>query len=442
MLVMKFGGSSVASRSQIEKVLAIVRDHLPAQPVVVSSAHKGITNGLVAAARAAASGQPGPYPVVERQREIAADLGCAPDLLAPLLAELEELLHGIRLVRGLGARLLDHVSSFGERMAVRVIADFFTRNGLPAQAHDVWDLGFVTDDHFGQARPLPGFPDRVRTAFATLPEGPVPIVTGFVGKDTEGRITTVGRNGSDLTATLLGAALGAEEIQIWSDTDGIMTADPSVVATARNIPVMHRAEAAELGFFGSRVLHPATLEPADQAGIPVRVRNTNRPDHPGTLIADEMDRERSVTSIAYKEGQTVVTVRTARMFEQAGFLAELFQVMHRHGIIVDVIATSEISVSFTTHTTAGLDRAAEELERAGHDVAVRHGFSILVVVGAMLPSIPGIAARVLQAMADAEVNVQMVSYGFSSISFSMIVRDEDVARAVPVLHAMFFEGEL
>jgi aspartate kinase len=157
---------------------------------------------------------------------------------------------------------------------------------LPADAYDVWDLGFVTDGEFGRARPLEGFEGRVRAAVAKLPPDRVAFVTGFVGKTERGDVTTVGRNGSDLTATLLGAALGAEEVQIWSDTDGIMTADPSVVGSARNIPHMLFDEAAELAYFGSRVLHPSTLLPAMKARIPVRVLNTNRPDHRGTVVQE------------------------------------------------------------------------------------------------------------------------------------------------------------
>ena len=210
MLVMKFGGSSVADRAQIEKVLGIVKGRLGRGPVVVCSAHKGITDALVNAARAAARGELDPATVIDRQRAIADALGCPEDLLAPLFAEIRDLLRGVSLVKELSPRSLDYISSFGERMSVRCIADFLARNGVPAQPYDVWDLGFITDSHFNRARPLPGFQKRVKAAFAEkIPAGTVPVVTGFVGKNEAGEITTVGRNGSDLTATLLSAALGA-----------------------------------------------------------------------------------------------------------------------------------------------------------------------------------------------------------------------------------------
>ena len=438
MIVMKFGGSSVADRQQIEKVTRIVREHAGRRPVVVSSAHKGITDGLVAAARRAAGGEESDA-VIEHQERVRAELGCDAGLLAPFYAEIRDLLRGIRLVKELSPRSLDYISSFGERMAVRVIADFMARSGLPARAIDVWDLGFVTDSNFNRARPLPGYEARMRAAFAALPTGVIPVVTGFIGKNEAGEITTVGRNGSDLTATLIGAALEAAEVQIWSDTDGVMSADPKLVRGAQSISTMRFDEAAELAFFGSRVLHPATLLPAIERDIPVRVMNTNRPEHPGTVITSAATSARPVTSIAYKERQTVVTIASPRMFEQAGFLAEVFAAAARHEVVVDLIATSEVSVSFTTHDAPRLAQAVAELRALGR-VEVREGRSILVVVGQQIASSRGIGARILQAMADAEVNVEMVSHAMGSINLSMVLEDAAVARAVPVLHRVLFEG--
>ena len=263
MIVMKFGGSSVANRKQIEKVLAIVRGRATRRPLVVSSAHKGMTDALLAGAKEAARGTYAPERVIERQAQIARDLGCDDALLAPFFDDISAFYRGLSLVRELSPRSLDYAASFGERMAVRVIADFFTRQGLPALAFDVWDLGFVTDACFGSARPLPGYEETMkRLARERIPEGTIPVVTGFVGRTEAGDITTVGRNGSDLTATLVGAAIAAEEVEIWSDTDGVMTADPSVVSRARSIAAMRFDEAAELAYFGSRVLHPSTLVPA------------------------------------------------------------------------------------------------------------------------------------------------------------------------------------
>jgi aspartate kinase len=440
---MKFGGSSVANRPQIEKVLAIVRSRAGRAPLVVSSAHKGITDALVGAAREAARGVLAPERVIDRQAAVAAELGCEGALLAPFFAELADLLRGISLVRELSPRSLDYIASFGERMSVRVLADFFTRSGLPAQAFDVWDLGFVTDAAFGAARPLSGYEAAMRRLVAErVPPGVVPVVTGFVGRTEAGDITTVGRNGSDLTATLVGAALGAAEVEIWSDTDGVMTADPSVVPAARSIPAMRFEEAAELAYFGSRVLHPSTLLPAMEKGIPVRVLNTNRPDHPGTVIHDgahDGERASAATCIAYKEAQVVVTLTSTRMFGEAGFLARTFEVLGRHRVVVDMIATSEISVAFPTDHRELLDRALVELGALG-ECRVEDGKTLLVVVGRHLAERAGLGAAILQAIADAGVNVEMVSYGMKSISLTMLIADRDVGKAVNVLHPRLFEG--
>lgn len=440
MIVMKFGGSSVAGKVQIDKVLAIVRGRLPRAPLVVSSAHKGITDALVNAARSAARGAYAPETVIDRQAAIAREMGCDDALLAPFFSEIRDLLRGLSLVRELSPRSLDYASSFGERMSVRVIADYFRRQGLAAEAFDVFDLGFVTDATFGAARPLPGYEEAmVKLVRERVPAGVVPIVTGFIGKTRDGDITTVGRNGSDLTATLVGSALGAAEVEIWSDTDGVMTADPSVVKGARSIAAMRFDEAAELAYFGSRVLHPTTLVPAMEKSIPVRVLNTNRPEHPGTVIHHEVTASGAgtATSIAYKEGQIAVTVTSTRMFGQAGFLGALFETIGRHNVVVDMVATSEISVSFTTDRADPLERALADLRALG-EVIVTPQKTLLVVVGRSLATTPGLGSSILGAVAGAGVNVEMVSYGRSSVSLTMLIDDRDIGRAVPVLHDTLF----
>lgn len=438
MIVMKFGGSSVANRVQIEKVLTIVRQRLEREPMVVCSAHKGMTDALIDTARAAALGRYEPEAVIARQQEIATSLGCDDALLAAFYAEIRDLLRGISLVRELSPRSLDYISSFGERMSVRCIADFFTRSGLPARAYDAWELGFITDRAFGHARPLPGYEAGMRAAFDELPPDQLPVVTGFAGRSADGEITTVGRNGSDLTATLIAAALDAEEVQIWSDTDGVLTADPSMVPVARNIPLMHFDEAAELAYFGSRVLHPSTLLPAMERGVPVRVLNTNRPEHPGTVIDHHAPSTGSVTSIAYKENQTALVVRSTRMFGQAGFLGRVFDILGRHGLVVDLVATSEISISMTVTAGPALEHALPELRALG-ECQVTRGKTLLAVVGQSLVHRVGLGADILAAVARAGVNIEMISYGLSSINFSMVIDDGDIGRVVPALHRVLFE---
>jgi aspartate kinase len=279
----------------------------------------------------------------------------------------------------------------------------------------------------------------MKRAFAELPKDGVPIVTGFIGKNEAGEITTVGRNGSDLTATLVAVALDAEEVEIWTDTDGVMTADPSVVKSACSIPHMRFDEAAELAYFGSRVLHPSTLLPAMRKRIPVRVLNTNRPELSGTVIHEAgPDNPRDVTSIAYKENQLVLTLSSTRMFGEGGFLSRVFDVCARHGVVVDMVSTSEVLLSLTANAAGPVEKAAAEL-RALADVEIKTGRTILAVVGQHLAGRAGLGAEILRAVADAGVNVEMVSYACGSINFSMVIADADIGPAVSTLHRVLFE---
>lgn len=440
MIVMKFGGSSVADREQVHKVMDIVSSRQEEAPMVVSSAHKGMTDALVNAAKAAVRRDFQIPDVIDMQSEIADSMGCSPDILSGFYTEISDLLRGIGLVGELSPRSLDYISSFGERMAVRVIADYFSRNGLPAKAFDVWDLGFITDANFGNARPLSGAEAEIKKAYAELcNDGVVPIVTGFVGKTPNNEITTVGRNGSDYTAAILAAALDAGELQIWTDTDGVMTADPSVVSEAKNIPAMSFDEAAELAFFGSRVLHPSCILPASGKGIAVRVMNTNRPQHPGTVIGgyDGENSTHEVKSIAYKENQAVLTITSTQMLQQSGFLSQVFGAVAELGVVVDMISTSEISVSFSTGQLDRLDQCVQSLSRFG-DCRVATGKTMLVVVGKNLAQRKGQGADILTSMKQAGVRIEMLSFGLDSINFSMVVDDRDIDLAVQELHRVLF----
>lgn len=437
---MKFGGSSLANAAQVQKALGIVRERLSRAPVIVCSAHKGITDMLIAAGKNALDGNADASAIIERQREIADELGCPDDLLDDHYSQLEELLRGISLVGEASPRSLDALQSFGERMSVRTVADFLTRNAVPARAFDAWDLGFITNTEFGTARPIEGFEAKMREAFEAQNLGDtVPVITGFVGKTPTGEITTVGRNGSDFTATCFAAGLGAEECEIWTDTDGVMTADPSVVGDARSIPCMSFAEASELAWYGGRVLHPSTLLPAVKRNIPVRVMNTNRPEHPGTVITEAGgENGQIVTSIAYKESQIVITIETTRMLGTPGFLAKVFSILGNAGVDIDMISTSEISVSMTAHGLENLNAAVKELETLGK-VTIDTDKTIICVVGKNVKHQRGLAARVFGALRDADVNVEMVSQGSNKINLSLLIDDAEIDRAIPALHNALFE---
>ncbi|MHC4839460.1 MAG: aspartate kinase [Planctomycetota bacterium] len=439
MLVMKFGGSSLADETQVQKAFEIVQARESRKPVVVCSAHKGITDALIAAGKSAVKGEPDAHDIVEKQRAILKGLSCAHDLLDPFFREIEDLLRGISLVREASPRSMDYLQSFGERMSVRAVADYFSRNGLKAEAFDAWDLGFITDENFGYARPKTGFENRIKAEFEKhVGSDIIPVVTGFIGKTGAGEITTVGRNGSDFTATCIAAGLHAEECEIWTDTDGVMTADPSVVDGAKSIQYMSFAEAGELAYYGGRVLHPSTLLPAVKKNIPVRVLNTNNPDAAGTVITEDGgDNGMPVTSIAYKESQAVITIESTQMLGQPGFLAKVFNVLGRERIDIDMITTSEISVSMTCPDASKLNEAVRGLEEYGR-VAVTSEKTIVCVVGKNVRKMRGLGAKVFTALRDADVNVEMVSQGANKINLSLLIDDRDIEAAIPALHKALF----
>ncbi|MEM7677137.1 MAG: aspartate kinase, partial [Myxococcota bacterium] len=399
----------------------------------------GITDSLITAARRAAEGHVDTSSVIDRQRQILADLDGPPSLLDAFYRDLTDMLRGIRLVREVSPRVLDFIQSFGERMSVRTVASHLSNEGIAAMPFDAFDLGFITDANFNHARPLDGFEQGMRDAFvARVPSQTVAVITGFVGKTTTGEITTVGRNGSDFSASCFAAGLGAKECQIWTDTDGVMTCDPRLVADARNIPTMSFAEAGELARYGGRVLHPSTLVPAVKANIPVRVLNTNHPEHPGTVITKDGGASTApFTSIAYKEGQAVITIESPGMLGQFGFLARVFDVVGQHKVDIDMVSTSEISVSMTTDGRKDLAAVVQALQAHG-TVTVAQNKSLVCIVGRQITQQTGVAAQVFAALSKSGVNVEMISHGANNINLSIMVDDTQVRRAVPALHSALF----
>jgi aspartate kinase len=437
MIIMKFGGSSVAGLEKIRQVAEIVRSRLPRKPVVVASAFRGVTDELFKLGEEAVKGRtPSIEPIRRRHQECLQEMGLDPDLLRNEFAELEILLKGISLVRELSPRSLDYVVSFGERLSTRIIAPTFTKLGVPAEQHDAFDVGLLTNDEFGGAQPLPEADAEIKRRVSLMTR--VPVITGYIGKTKSGAITTLGRNGSDFSATILGAAIDAEEIEIWSDVDGIMTADPRLVPAAKPIDFLTFAEASELAYYGGKVLHPATITPALLKSIPVRCLNTFKPGHPGTLItADTRKSGTGIKSIAHNLHNLILTVSSPRMLQGHGFLGRLFEVFGRRQISIDMISTSEVSVSVTLDSNRNLDAAVEEL-RTFAGVTVEKDRAIICVVGDGIRNTPGIAGDIFQALKEASVNVLMISQGASKINVAFVVDDADCQKAVQALHRKFF----
>jgi aspartate kinase len=439
--VVKFGGTSVGDPARIVNVCDIIARKRERGPVVVVvSAASKVTDMLLKAAAAAAKGEVDAEPVVRRAHSLLDAFALSHSIIEREVDALRSALASIPPGVALSAEHSDLVASFGERLSVRTIAAVLASRGVEATPFDAWDVGMITDDQFGAAEPLPDSATRMRDALSGPREG-IAVITGFIGKTTDGRVTTLGRGGSDYSAALFGAALRADEIEIWTDVDGVMSADPRVVPGAKTIPVLSFTEAAELAYFGAKVLHPKTIHPAVRESIPVRVLNTFNPDGEGTVITEAgagIDSDHPARAIAAKRGITVVQIVSSRMLLAHGFLAKLFEVFARHRISVDMIATSEVSVSLTVDREDLLGPAINELRRIG-DVQVMTGRALIAVVGLGIGDSLGIAGRVFGALARARVNIELISAGSGRANMSMVVADADADTAVRALHHALFD---
>ena len=442
MIICKFGGSSVGDAKRIRTVFDIVKGYLSKKPIVVVSAHKGVTDELIKVAESALDGKSGLDGIRHRHATILSELGLPTNLIDDRFAELDTLLRGITMVKELTPRTLDYVLSFGERLSSRIIAAYFNKAGIPAEQYDAFDIGMLTDDNFGGATPLPEADALIKQSIEKIKK--LPIVTGYIGKTRSGDVTTLGRNGSDYTASIIGAAINADEIQIWTDVDGVMTADPSIIPDAKPLDTMTFEEASELAYYGAEVLHPATIVPAIKKGIPVRVLNTFRPDAKGTIITDgkrispSAKRNGTVKSIVYKEDQYIVNITTSRMLMGYGFLAKIFNIFAIHKIVVNMVATSEVSVSVTVEKLDGLDIASKELSTFS-DVSVEKEKAIICVVGEGLRDTSGVAGDIFSALKAANVNILMISQGASKINCAFVIENRDIKKCVEALHNKFFK---
>src|SRR5438132_479717 len=424
--VLKFGGTSVEDTAACARLAGFVRAHGGPRPVVVVSALAGVTDALLGCAGEGALRAFDPH--LERHREIARRL-LGPEASAVFLGELERargelgaLVERIGREPALRAPLQDEIVSYGERLSAPLLAAALAAAGLPARHVDARRC-IVTDETPGRATPdSDATAARTRAVLVPLLDGgTIPVLGGYIGASAGGVTTTLGRGGSDYTAALVGAALGAAEIQIWTDVSGVQTADPRVVRGARTIPSLSYAEAAELAYFGAKVLHPKTIQPAKDRGIPVRICNSRAPGDAGTLVSGAADVwPGTVKSIAHKSGITVVQISSARMLGAYGFLRALFAVFDRHRTAVDVVTTSEVSVSLSIDDASALPELIPDLEQLGR-VEVEEHRTIISIIGEGLRDTPGIAARVFSEISD--INVSMISVGASSVNLTFMVEE-------------------
>jgi aspartate kinase len=447
-VVMKFGGTSLGTADAMSRAGDQVRREERASLVVVSAV-SGVTDLLLeAAGTARVGGSPVPFlrEIQRRQDEIVSKLGLPRGLLTDLYSELERLISGISMLRELTPRVQDAFVSLGERMSARLFSEVLSQKGRRARPYDSWELGFVTNQAHGCAELLPGSPAFMQAALEALPQDETAVVTGYIGRSPEGEVTTLGRGGSDLSAAAFGAAAGAEEIQIWTDVPGILRADPRVVPGAAIIPGIRFEEAAELAYFGARVLHPRTIEPARKAGIPVRVLGTFQVDpqgdlpvsRQGTLIHDRAPLE-PVRALAIRRQVQSLHIQSTRMLEAHGFLARVFSIFERHRISIDVVATSEVSISMTfDRDEVALDQAVSEISAFAQVEQVRER-SILCLVGAGLREDTGLLARVFATLAGAQIPIHVISQGASRINITLVTDPPHGRNAMRALYRDLFE---
>jgi aspartate kinase len=447
VIVCKFGGTSVQDAAAITRLASIVRGRLARRPIVVVSALGGTTNQLLEVAHRAAAGELLEALDITRRlrerhlREAAALLGGTAEgdeLAAEIGAGFDELAHLAEAFRTLGhltPRSLDTVAALGELLSSQLVAAALRRQGLPAVHVDARDV-MRTDDQFMRAEPQPAAIAAAATARVVplVDEGRVPVLGGFVGGTATRVTTTLGRGGSDYSASLLGAAVGAAAIEIWTDVDGMLTADPRVIPGARRIERIRFDEAAELAAFGAKVLHPSTIAPAVERGIPVYVLNAQRPGGGGTEITFDAPRH-AVRAIAAKRRATVVRLRSARMLLAHGFLRRVFEVFERHRTSVDVVTTSEVSISVTVDDVTHLEAIVGELSALG-EVAVERDRGVIAAVGAGMADDSQAIARLVAAIGG--VPLYMASLSATGINFTVVVDDVQVVPVMERMHTACF----
>lgn len=454
MVVMKFGGTSVADRPAIERLIAIVRRQREREganvapgPVVVVSALSGVTDRLLGVAAEAGAGDvEGALHNLRDLRarhatvsEVVTDDALRASVHADLgreFDELERIVAALAVLREVSPRWLDTIAAAGEIISSRIVAAALEAHGQRGAWVDARRVIMTSGDHTA-ATPL--FPETTAALESTvhplLAAGRIPVLGGFVGATRDAVTTTLGRGGSDFSGAIVGSCLDAAEIQIWTDVDGMLTADPRVVANPRVVPHISFAEASELAYFGAKVLHPATIQPAVARDIPVRILNSKRAEAPGTLITAERPPAAGLTALASKKHVTVVDITSTRMLMAHGFLRRLFEVFERHKTPVDVVTTSEVSVSVTVDDRRRLPAIVEALSEFA-DVSCEHDMAIVCAVGEGLQREPQLVGRVFQAVGD--VPVRLLSQAASRRNITFVIRESDVPSVLGRLHDHFF----
>jgi aspartate kinase len=456
-LLMKFGGTSVADGDCISRVAEILEPYVQEghELAVVISACSGVTDQLISNATEIVNctEKPRVEPFIEslRARHFKALEIAAPDyvqevgaVLEARLQNLQNILSAVYTLKELTTRSKDYIISFGERLSAPILSAALKQRGIPSVVLDGCEAGILTTPTHGDALALPASEGRIRNRLLPILQNSVPVITGYMGCTEQGIITTLGRSGSDYSAAIVGAAIDADEIWIWTDVDGVMTCDPRIIKEARVLPAVSYLEAMELSYFGAKVLHPRSIEPAMRKKLPIRVKNTFNPSHPGTCVLCEEHRDRRVVkAITIIERVALININGVQMVGRPGVAKTIFSALADKGVNIMMISqgSSEANISLIIeegHLPVAIEALAPIL-RSGIVRAVTSDPDVvaIAVVGAGMAGTPGISGTIFTALGNAGVNVIMISQGSSEVNVSFVVKANDGKRAVQVLHDEF-----
>jgi aspartate kinase len=455
--LMKFGGTSVADAQCIKRVVDILEQHHKAgdELAVVVSAQRGVTDQLIEIATKlpVAKDDTAIAPLIQAlsTRHMTTLEGAAPEHIAEVgaaiedqLIKLQNILFAIYNLRELTPRSRDYIISFGERLLAPIVAAAIRERGIPSPVLDGCEAGILTTPQHGESTALHESDDRIKAKIGPMLGKQIPVIMGFMGCTREGILTTLGRSGSDYSASILGAGIDADEIWIWTDVDGIMTCDPRVINDARVMHSLSYLEVMELSYFGAKVMHPRSIEPAMRKNIIVRVKNTFNPTHPGTVIVRNGQRDnRVVKALTYIDKVAAININGAQMIGRPGVAKAIFTILADHEVNVMMISqgSSEANISLIvdeSHLSAAVN-ALSVLVKQGivREVSHNHDVCAVAVVGAGMAGAPGTGGRIFTSLGAAGVNVMMISQGSSEANISFVVSQNDGPRAVRVLHDEF-----
>ena len=447
MLVMKFGGTSVSSKESIEAICCLVKDNLNKQPVVVVSALSKVTDSLVEICTKEYFSEAILEDIYNKHDTLARNFLGGQELnqflnyIKLCLGEVKQKLNTIYAenILEISPALKDEIVFYGEKMSSFLIAAIIKHKTTIDARQILSNTCIITNKKFGGADYIAA-PTKKNTCNVLLPlinQKIVPIVTGFVGATKDGQITTLGRGGSDYSASILGYALGATEIQIWTDVDGVYSTDPRLIKTAKLLKVLAYEEASELANLGAKVLHPRTIKPAIIAKIPVKVLNTFNPSCEGTTIVDFVDeKQRSVKAITARNSVPLITIKANEMLFGKGFLKKVFDIFNRYNISISLISVSEVSISITLDNKDNIIEPLKQISKIGQ-VSYEEEYGSLSLIGGHIMDTPHLMKEIFVILEDANIKVHMLSYSCSNINISMVVLSKDINRALALLHEHF-----